>query len=323
MVRRRLAPPHVDQEDRQAVGALLGLLARRGARQQQHQVGMLGARGPDLLPVDDVVVALAHAPWCAAQRVGARGRLGDAERLQAQLAVAIAGRYSFLLRRRCRAAGACPWCTSARGRRRRCSPRRGSPPGSRRRREREAAAAVFLGDQRGEKAGLGQRRDELRRIGALAVELAPVFAGKPGAERAHRRRGCRRGLPALSCPGSAPSIRSSVRKSRDDNFDITPSARSGHCRARSHRVRARGPGSFTIAPVAPHFGADGLAWEDRRRIAAADGPRAGRDHDRRDIFRIPWHAMPKLASPCRIGPRKARPPQGDTPDRHATDWGRR
>ena len=31
------------------------LLARRGAREQQHQVGMLGARGPDLLAVDDVV----------------------------------------------------------------------------------------------------------------------------------------------------------------------------------------------------------------------------------------------------------------------------
>ena len=56
-----LREPHVDQEHREAVGALLHLLARRGARQQQHQIGMLGARGPDLLAVDDVViVALAN-----------------------------------------------------------------------------------------------------------------------------------------------------------------------------------------------------------------------------------------------------------------------
>src|SRR5262249_37794320 len=41
-------------------------------------------------------------------------------------------------------------------------------------------------DQRGEESGLGQRRDELGRIGALAVERAPVFAGELGAERAHR-----------------------------------------------------------------------------------------------------------------------------------------
>ena len=54
------------------------------------------------------------------------------------------------------------------------------------RRHGEPAAAVFLGDQRGEKAGLGQRVDELGRIGALAVELAPVFAGKVRAQRAHR-----------------------------------------------------------------------------------------------------------------------------------------
>ena len=49
----------------------------------------------------------------------------------------------------------------------------------------EPAAAIFLRDQRGEKAGLGQRRDEFIRIGPLAIELAPIFAGKIGAQRAH------------------------------------------------------------------------------------------------------------------------------------------
>ena len=50
---------------------------------------------------------------------------------------------------------------------------------------RQPAAAVLFRDERGEIAGLGQRRDEVGRIGALAVERAPVFAGKLGAQRAH------------------------------------------------------------------------------------------------------------------------------------------
>ena len=45
------------------------LVARGGAGEQQHQVGVLGAAGPDLLAVDDVAVALAtrdgaRARWC-------------------------------------------------------------------------------------------------------------------------------------------------------------------------------------------------------------------------------------------------------------------
>ena len=49
-------------------------------------------------------------------------------------------------------------------------------------RQRQAGAAVLLGDQCGEIAGLGQRVDELGRIGAVAIQLAPVFAGEAGAE---------------------------------------------------------------------------------------------------------------------------------------------
>ena len=64
---------HVDQEDRETVGALLDLLARRGARQQQHQVGMFGAGGPDLLAVDDIaVVAVTRRGGAQRQRIGAR-----------------------------------------------------------------------------------------------------------------------------------------------------------------------------------------------------------------------------------------------------------
>ena len=48
--------------------------------------------------------------------------------------------------------------------------------------EPEAHAAVLLGDQRRQPAALGQRRDELLGVGALAVELAPVLAGELPAE---------------------------------------------------------------------------------------------------------------------------------------------
>jgi hypothetical protein len=50
------------------------------------------------------------------------------------------------------------------------------------RRKRQSAAAVFLGNQRSQQARLRHRRDEFRRIGAVAVELAPVLAGKAGAK---------------------------------------------------------------------------------------------------------------------------------------------
>ena len=48
--------------------------------------------------------------------------------------------------------------------------------------EAEARAAVFLGNQRGEPAGLGQRLDERFRIAALLVDLAEVVRGEMRAE---------------------------------------------------------------------------------------------------------------------------------------------
>src|SRR5262249_56860532 len=49
----------------------------------------------------------------------------------------------------------------------------------------QAAAAIVFRDQRGEKTRLRERRDELGRIGALAVEVAPIFAWKLGAKGAN------------------------------------------------------------------------------------------------------------------------------------------
>ena len=143
---------------------------------------MLGAAGPDLLAVDDVMVAL--APGEGAQRggVGAAGRLGDAERLQAQFAGGDLRQVLLLLLRRAvpqdgahdvhlRVAGG---AVAALGLHR-LQDRRGGG-------QRQAGAAVFLGDQRAEVAGLGQRAHELGGIGALLVQLAPVLAGEAGAE---------------------------------------------------------------------------------------------------------------------------------------------
>ena len=93
--------------------------------------------------------------------VGAAGRLGDAEGLQPQFAGGDLRQVFLLLLRRAvpqdgahgvhlRVAGGAVAALGVDL----LQDRRG-------RRERQAGAAVFLGDQRGEVAGLGQRVDEL------------------------------------------------------------------------------------------------------------------------------------------------------------------
>ena len=79
-------PAHVDQEDRKAVGPSLAFAARRGAREQEKQVGMPGARGPDLLAVDDVAVALPAGEGSQRRGIGAAFGLRHAERLEAKRA---------------------------------------------------------------------------------------------------------------------------------------------------------------------------------------------------------------------------------------------
>ena len=44
--------------------------------------------------------------------------------------------------------------------------------------ERQATAAVLLGDKYGKITGVVKCLDEIRRVGALAVEFTPVFVGK-------------------------------------------------------------------------------------------------------------------------------------------------
>jgi hypothetical protein len=75
---------HVEQKHRVSVGAFFDLVARRRARQQQHQIGIFGPRRPDFLAIDDIIIAL--KPGGGFQRGGIRaaGRLCHAEGLQAQ-----------------------------------------------------------------------------------------------------------------------------------------------------------------------------------------------------------------------------------------------
>src|SRR5262245_6113658 len=51
----------------------------------------------------------------------------------------------------------------------------------------ETATPVFLGNQRSEIAGFGERGDKFGRIDALTIERAPIFAGELGAQCAHAR----------------------------------------------------------------------------------------------------------------------------------------
>ena len=174
---------HVDDEHRQAVRALLGLLLRSRARQQDHQVGMLGAAGPDLLAVDDIaVVAVLARERLQRGGVGAAGRLGDAEGLQPQFAardlrqilglllvVAVTKHGAHRVHLGMAAAAVAARALDLLQDRRRSG-------------QLQAGAAIFLGDQHREIAGLGQRIHERLGISHLAIELAPILAGKLRAE---------------------------------------------------------------------------------------------------------------------------------------------
>ena len=74
----------------------------------------------------------------------------------------------------------------------------------------QPGAAVLLRDQRRQPAGLGQRLDELLRVGALLVQLAPILGRESRAQRPHRLPQFREFVPARSM---APCIMLSLRRS--------------------------------------------------------------------------------------------------------------
>ena len=168
----------VDQQDRQPVGPLLHLLDRRRPDDEQQQIRVLGARDPHLLAADDVTVALARGRRLQLRRVGAGGRLGDAERLQAQLAGGDLRQELALLR-----VGAVPQQRAHRVHLRVAGAGVAAAAvdlleDDRRLGDAEARAAVVLRNQRRQVAGAGERLDERVGIRARRVELAPVAVGK-------------------------------------------------------------------------------------------------------------------------------------------------
>ena len=170
---------HVHQKNRQPIGALLHLLTRRRACKQEHQVRVLGTRGPHLLPIHHVgIIALLHRRGAKREGVATAGGLGHTEGLQAQATAGDFRQVALLLLWRAVtqdrphgvhlgvAGGPVAPGTVDLFQHRRC---RGNT---------QAASAIGLGDQRCQETRLGQRLDELLGIGTRPVQLAPVLAGE-------------------------------------------------------------------------------------------------------------------------------------------------
>src|SRR5687768_15651803 len=143
---------------------------------------MLCPRDPNLLPADDVLVALAHRHRLQLGGVRTGRRLAHAERLKPKLAAGNLRQVLALLRLRpvpkhgahrvhLRVARACIGAAAV-----------DLLHDDRRFRHAKARPAVFFRNQRGEVTGVGQRLDEGGWILARVVELAPVAAGKCLAE---------------------------------------------------------------------------------------------------------------------------------------------
>ena len=127
-----------------------------GPAEQEAEVGVVGARGPDLLAVDDEAVAVEHGPGAERREVAARARLAHAE----------AGRLLAVQDRAWRTARSAPGCRSRGSTGRRC---------------RGPAALVGAGD-----AGLGELLDVDERLDRPGVASAAL--GRPARARASRRR---------------------------------------------------------------------------------------------------------------------------------------
>ena len=222
------------------------LLARRGAREQQHQIGMLGARGPDLLAVDDVAAlpsrtAVVRRLSVSVPEVGSV----TPNACSRNSPLAMPGRYcSFCSALPCRstrahgvhlgvaggavAAGGVDFLQDRGRRRHRRARCRRIPPGSARRESRPWSAPRRT---RSDRRARGRACASIRRESPRTARAPPR-----GSAQVDRSR------PARSCPhlGAAVVHRHHIALE--------------HQRAEAHHVA-----------VAPDFGADGLAREHRRR----------------------------------------------------------
>ena len=175
----------VDEQDRQAVGALRHPLDRRRPHDEQQQVGVLRPRDPHLLAANHVRVVRARGGGLQLGRVRAGRRLGHGKGLEAEVAAGDFRQKGTLLRRRTVPQQCAHRVHLSMARRRIAAAAVDLFQNDRCLGHAQAGSAVLFGDQRGEIAGLGQRVDERIRIGALRIEVAPIGIRKGAAQIAH------------------------------------------------------------------------------------------------------------------------------------------
>jgi len=178
----RLAQIH--EEQREPARFFAGW-RRRGAREEEHEIGVLQPRGPALLAVDHVDIAVPDRFRADLRRVAAGRRFRDAECLQAQFS-ARDRRQPLSFLGRAAVAQQCSHDVHLGVGRTRISASMVDFLGDDRRvRKRQAQPSVLVRDQRGEEPILGERADELLGIGPLSVEFAPVRVAECGARLPH------------------------------------------------------------------------------------------------------------------------------------------
>ena len=255
-------------EEREALGALLDLLQRRGARQQQHALRHLRGRGPDLLAVHDVtVIAFAHGAGLDPGGVEARIGLGDGEaglllagdqrRQEAALLLLAAEHHDRVQPEDVHMHGG-----GAGERSPRLRDRLHHDGGLR---DAEPGAAVSLGDGDAEPTGLGERAMEFVGKFLLAILARPVVVAETGADLEHAfadlsLRGGERQVHAFAPANCACQT---LRGRTPNAKEVLPTAPGRRCiaingtvatqdgSARSLRCGRRAQADNRVAPLVP------------------------------------------------------------------------
>src|SRR5882757_2323592 len=176
---------HVENKDGEPVGLLRNLVARRSARQQQHEVRVFSARRPNLLSIDNITVAAPLGEGLDRACISAAGRLCHPERLQAKLSRRNLWKVALLLlvtavpEERAHdvhlsvtggaiAAAVLDFLKNG------CAGR-----------QRKACTPIFLGNQGRQVASFRQRSDKLTWIPALSILSSPIFSRESFAKLSH------------------------------------------------------------------------------------------------------------------------------------------
>ena len=177
--------PHVEQEHRQALGALGHLILGRRAGEQHHQIALRRPACPDFLTINQIVVAVPYCCRAQGQRVTARRWLGHAKGLQAQLAPRNRRQILGFLRHRTMAQQRAHHIHLRMRRRTIAAAGVDLLQDGAGGRQRQARAAKLLRNQRRKPALSCQCLYEFNGIGTALVLRPPIFAGEASAEFRH------------------------------------------------------------------------------------------------------------------------------------------